>query len=242
MTGTVLRFVIVGVAAYLIGGIPWALVVGKGFYGIDVRTAGSGNLGATNVYRVLGRNAGLVTFALDALKGAGAVGLALLVVPSSVYGTTPSEAWNLTVWAEILAAFAVILGHSYSPYIGFKGGKGVATAAGALLVITPIAVPISVAIWVVVVWLTGMVSAGSIVIAALYPVWAYLFYREHPAVVIFALCGGALVVWRHRTNMVRIARGSEARVSWARRGARPASAVSSGRPATSEGTEKGRRV
>lgn len=244
MTETVIRFAIVAVCGYLIGGIPWALVIGKSFYGIDVRTSGSGNLGATNVYRVLGRNAGLATFGLDALKGAGAVLLALLVVPADTYGNVPSVTWNLTTWAEIVAALAVILGHSYSPYIGFKGGKGVATAAGALCVLTPLAVPFELAVWFAVVWVTGMVSAGSVTIAALYPVLAYAFYRDQPAILLFALVGAALVVWRHRANIARIARGEEATVSWARAGVRRrrASGAGSGGGTVSDRTDDGGRV
>jgi glycerol-3-phosphate acyltransferase PlsY len=244
VTETVFRFFIVAVTSYLIGGIPWALVIGKSFYGIDVREAGSGNLGATNVYRVLGRNAGLTTFALDALKGASAVAVALVIVPVSAYGDVPSATWNLTTWAEIVAALTVILGHSYSPYIGFKGGKGVATAAGALAVLTPIVIPIELAVWFAVVWVTGMVSAGSVTIAALYPVLAYVFYRDHPAIVLFALVGAALVIWRHRANIARIVRGEEATVSWARAGARrrPAIPASSGREPVSDVTDDRRRV
>jgi acyl phosphate:glycerol-3-phosphate acyltransferase len=242
VTETVLRLIIVAVAAYLIGGIPWALVIGKSFYGIDVRAVGSGNLGATNVYRVLGRNAGLATFGLDALKGASAVLLARLVVPASTYGDVPSAAWNLATWAEIVAAFAVILGHSYSPYIGFKGGKGVATAAGALCVLTPLVVPIELAVWFAVVWVTGMVSAGSVTIAALYPVLAYALYRDHPAIVLFALVGAGLVVWRHRANIARIARGEEATVSWARAGARRRPATGRERGPAADRTDDGRRV
>jgi glycerol-3-phosphate acyltransferase PlsY len=246
VTGTALRFVVVAVAAYLLGGIPWALVIGKAFFGVDVRTTGSGNLGATNVYRVLGRNAGLTTFALDTLKGITAVVVALFIVPASRYGDVPSVTWNLTTWAEIVAALAVILGHSYSPYIGFKGGKGVATAAGALTVLTPLAVPIELAVWFAAVWLTGMVSVGSVTVAVLYPFLAFAFYRDQPAIVLFALVGAALVVWRHRANIVRIASGEEAKVSWARGGTRRAASHDEtpdpGREEVSDMTDDGRRV
>ncbi len=240
MTQTVLRFVAVVAAGYLIGGIPWALVIGKTFYKVDVRTAGSGNLGATNVYRTLGVWAGTATFALDTLKGVVAVLLAMVIVPASMYGDVPSLAWNLTVWAEIAAALAVILGHAYSPYIGFSGGKGVATAPGAVLVLTPIAVILLVPVWLAVVWASGMVSAGSVTIAALYPVVVFLFYRDHPALVLFAVAGVALVIWRHRSNLRRIARGEERRVSWARRGARPKGAATRESATGSETGERGR--
>ncbi len=244
MTGVALRFVAVAAIAYLIGGIPWALVIGRLFYGVDVRTAGSGNLGATNVYRVLGRNAGLTTFALDAVKGAAAVGIALLIVPRAQFGDVPSEAWNLTTWAEIVAALAVMMGHSYSPYIGFKGGKGVATGAGALAVLTPLVVPIELAVWFAVVWVTGMVSAGSVTIAALYPVLAIVLYGDQPAIVLFALVGAALVIWRHRTNVGRIVRGEEARVSWARAAARAQRAprIEAGAQQSDVSTPKGRQL
>ncbi len=118
------RIVAAAVVSYLVGGISWAYIIGKRFYGIDVRLHGSGNLGATNVFRTLGAKAAIATLVLDVAKGAAAVGFAWWLVPVATYGETAHT------WAMIAATMAAILGHSYSPYIGFRGGKGIATAAG----------------------------------------------------------------------------------------------------------------
>lgn len=198
--------------AYFIGAIPWALIVGRRFYGVDPREHGSGNLGATNVFRVLGARAGGATLLLDAAKGAVAVGLARLLVPAEAVGSTWSD------WVALAAMMGAVLGHSYSPYIGFKGGKGVATSAGALAVLTPMAILIELLLMVGIVTLSRMVSLGSVIVALTYPplvIWLYPDNRPLQ-VVIFLLA--AVVVWRHRTNIVRIARGEERRLSLSKRG------------------------
>jgi len=193
--------------AYLLGGIPWALVVGKGLYGIDVRTVGSGNLGATNVMRALGPTAGVITLLLDAAKGAVAVAAAWALVPSTVFGTSVHE------WAMIGATMAAMLGHSYSPYIGFKGGKGVATASGALLVLTPLAWPFLLGTWLVIVAIWRIVSLGSVVIAVEYPLLCLWLYPGNWPIIGFAFVAAALVIWRHHANIRRIVRGEERKIS-----------------------------
>ena len=200
------------VFAYLVGGIPWALIIGLKFYRIDVRTQGSGNLGATNVLRVLGARAASATFVLDVAKGSAAVGLAWFLVPADVFGAAAQQ------WVMIAATMAAILGHSYSPYIGFKGGKGVATAAGGLLVLTPLPWPILFLTWLLVIALFRMVSLGSVVIAIEYPLLCLWLYPGDLVIIGFAVVAAALVIWRHRTNIVRIVRGQEARVSFKQRG------------------------
>jgi len=202
--------VIVAVAlAYLIGGIPWALIIGKRLYGIDVRTEGSGNLGATNVYRVLGTKAGVATAVLDVAKGAVAVGLAWLIVPPSLSATAHQ-------WALVGATMAAILGHSYSPYIGFSGGKGVAVAAGALLVLTPKVWPIMFVTFALVSLLTRYVSLGSIVTAIEYPLLTWYYYGSQTLFVAFSVAAAALVIWRHRSNIRRLLRGQESKIAWKR--------------------------
>lgn len=212
------RFAIVALAAYLIGAIPWALIIGKSIYGIDPRTAGSGNLGATNVGRLMGWKAALGSGTLDALKGFVSVWIAIWLVPPA------SSPEHITAWAEVVAAFCAILGHSYSPYVAFKGGKGIATAAGALLVMNPITVPILLAVFAFVLWLTSMVSAGSVTIAALYPVLILAIpqYRDEPAFIFFSFVAAALVIWRHHTNISRIIKGEERRITWGRHARRAA--------------------
>ena len=198
--------------AYLLGGIPWALIIGLKFYKIDLRTEGSGNLGATNVFRVLGAKAAAATLALDIAKGAAAVALAVLLVPEAQFGVLALE------WAMILATMAAILGHSYSPYIKLRGGKGVATAAGALLVLTPYPWPILLLTWLLVIAIFRLVSLGSVVIAIEYPILCLIFYPGDLLLIGFAAIAATLVVWRHRTNIVRIVRGQEPKVSFKNRG------------------------
>src|SRR5258705_7058458 len=151
------------VGSYLLGSIPFGYLAGR-LVGIDIRQTGSGNVGATNVVRVLGKRYGYPVFALDFLKGFGAVKISMLMAPGR-----PSE-WNSPEIVGILAAMSSILGHLYPPWLKFKGGKGVATSAGALLALTPVATLIGVAIWIIVFWLTRYVSLASITAAVVLPI------------------------------------------------------------------------
>jgi glycerol-3-phosphate acyltransferase PlsY len=201
------------VFGYLVGGVSWSLIIGKRFFNIDVREHGSGNLGATNVFRTLGTKAAIATLLLDAAKGSLAVGFAWWLVPVGAYGETAHT------WAMIGATMAAIFGHSYSPYIGFRGGKGVATAAGALLVFTPYPWPFLLGLCVVVVALSRMVSLGSVVIAVAYPILCLVFYPGNWTIFGFACVAAGLVIWRHRANIVRIWRREEPKISFKGRGA-----------------------
>ena len=205
--GLALRIALCLVVAYLLGAVPWSLIIGKRFYDTDVREHGSGNLGATNVLRVLGWKAALATFVLDVAKGAVAVASAFWIVPIATYGPLAHE------WAMIGATLAAILGHSYSPYIGFKGGKGVATGAGAVLVLTPYAWPILLLTWLAVVAGTRIVSLGSVIIAIEYPLLVLWLYPGDLPRIALAFVAAALVLWRHSANIRRILQGQEPRVS-----------------------------
>lgn len=196
---------------YLVGAIPFSLIVGKRFYGVDLRQHGSGNLGATNTFRTLGARAGLAVFALDVAKGAGAVALSMLLCPKSIIG----DARDLVM---VGVAAAAILGHSYSPYIRFKGGKGVATAAGAIAVMMPLAWPILFLSFLAIVAASRMVALGSVIIAIEFPVLMWLMYPDRRVFLAFAIPIALFVIWRHRTNIVRIARGQENRISLSGRG------------------------
>jgi glycerol-3-phosphate acyltransferase PlsY len=209
------------VFAYALGAIPWALIIGKLTSGIDPREHGSGNLGATNVFRVLGPKAGIATLVLDAAKGALAVAVARMVVTPEAYGAEAAG------WVSVAAMLAAVLGHSYSPYIGFKGGKGVATSAGALAVLTPLAFLLEITLFALVFALFRMVSLSSIVVALTYPVLVLVLYPGNVPVTVMVFVLAALVIWRHRTNIVRIARGEERRLSL--------SGGDGGRPDGSEG-------
>lgn len=203
----VVQFAVVIVAAYLIGAIPNALIVGRLLQRTDIRQHGSGNLGATNAWRVLGWRSGLLVLALDLGKGALAVWIAVVVHPASA-----SE--NLHDWFLIAAAMSAVVGHSYSPYVRFSGGKGVATAAGALLVMTPLAWVILLATFITVSLLSRMVSLGSLVIAVLFPILTVLLYADRTPFIPFSLLAAALVIWRHRSNIGRIIRGEESKISF----------------------------
>jgi glycerol-3-phosphate acyltransferase PlsY len=196
------------VGSYLLGSIPFGYLAGR-LRGIDIRQAGSGNVGATNAVRVLGKAYGYPVFALDFLKGFAAVTISMLMAPGR-----PPE-WNLPDLFGVLAAVSSVLGHSYSPWLKFKGGKGVATSAGALLALTPLATLVGVAIWIIVFCLTRYVSLASVIAAVILPI-VILLLRWHDQnngkPLICASAGvAAVVVWRHRSNLSRLMRGTEPR-------------------------------
>lgn len=202
----VLALLLIG--SYLLGSIPFGYLVGR-FAGTDIRQAGSGNVGATNVVRVLGKRYGYPVFALDVLKGFGAVKISMLLAVGR-----PAD-WNSPEIFGILAAISSVLGHLYPPWLKFKGGKGVATSAGALLALTPLATLIGVAIWVIVFWMTGYVSLASVIAAIVLPL-LILVIRWHDQsnikpLVYSSMCVAAIVVWRHRSNLSRLTRGTESR-------------------------------
>jgi glycerol-3-phosphate acyltransferase PlsY len=194
--------------SYLLGSIPFGYLAGR-LGGIDIQQAGSGNVGATNVVRVLGKRYGYPVFALDVLKGFGAVKISMLMAPGR-----PPE-WNSPEIFGILAAMSSVLGHLYPPWLRFKGGKGVATSAGALLALTPIATLIGVAIWVIVFWLTGYVSLASVIAAVVLPIVILVVswndQNKVKPLVYSSVCVAAVVIWRHRSNLSRLIRGTEPR-------------------------------
>jgi glycerol-3-phosphate acyltransferase PlsY len=199
-----LRAALVLAAAYLLGALPFSVWIAKWTRGIDVRTVGSGNPGATNVLRSAGRGPGIAALACDVLKGIAAVGLARLV--------TPSPAW--LGWA----ALAAVVGHVFSVFLDFRGGKGVATAAGALGAVSPAATLVALAIFVVIVAATRYVSLGSVVGAIAFPVALWVIAgRELDAGARLSLLAsssliGLLIVVRHRANLGRLLAGTENRL------------------------------
>jgi glycerol-3-phosphate acyltransferase PlsY len=196
------------VGSYLLGSIPFGYLAGR-LGGIDIRQAGSGNVGATNVVRVLGKRFGYPVFALDFLKGFGAVKISMLIAPGR-----PPE-WDTPEIFGILAALCSVLGHLYPPWLKFKGGKGVATSAGALLALTPTATLIGVAIWIVVFWLTRYVSLASITAAVVLPIVILVVSSQDQnkgrPLAYSSACVAAVVIWRHRSNLSRLIRGTEPR-------------------------------
>jgi glycerol-3-phosphate acyltransferase PlsY len=196
------------VGSYLLGSIPFGYLAGR-LVGIDIRQTGSGNVGATNVVRVLGKRYGYPVFVLDVLKGFAAVKISMLMAPGR-----PPE-WNSPEIFGILAAMSSVLGHLYPPWLKFKGGKGVATSAGALLALTPVATVIGVAIWIIVFWLTRYVSLASITAAAALPIVILVIssqdQNKRRPLVYSSACVAAVVIWRHRSNLSRLMHGTEPR-------------------------------
>jgi glycerol-3-phosphate acyltransferase PlsY len=184
-------------ASYLIGAIPTGVLLTR-LAGVgDVRQAGSGNIGATNVYRVAGRRLGILTLVGDALKGVAPVlfAIAVLHFPDFRVG---------------LMALAAFLGHCFPVYLGFKGGKGVATALGIYLVLSPLAVLVAFLIFALILWKWRFVSLASICAAAAIPFLVFLF-QQSPALFGVSLAISALVILRHQTNIQRLINGTENR-------------------------------
>lgn len=201
--------------AYLLGSVPSAVWVGRLTHGLDVREHGSGNAGATNVFRVLGWKLGLLVLLLDVLKGwlaAGPVADALVGGHGLVPGTEAAMPWQLA--CGVLA----IVGHTFPVFAGFRGGKGVATTAGVLLALTPGALGITVASFAVVFGLTRYVALGSLTAAVVYPATLYAMRfgsgREVPTtLLVVGTLMGAWLFWTHRTNIRRLLRGEEKRLT-----------------------------
>jgi glycerol-3-phosphate acyltransferase PlsY len=191
-------------AAYLLGSIPFGLLLGKLFGAADVRKAGSGNIGATNVARVAGPLAGILTFLLDAAKGALAVLLAARL-------TNDSALWMM------IAGLCALVGHCFPIWLGFRGGKGVATAAGIFLVLCPPAFLGAVILFFLVVLYWRFVSLASISAAAAMPLLIYFFWAPHhapPYVVTFgSLAAALLIVYKHDANIQRLVQGDEPKFS-----------------------------
>ena len=195
---------------YFFGSFPAGYFAGR-IAGIDVRSAGSGNIGATNVLRMLGKQWGYPVFAIDALKGFAAVRLALYLVRF-----WPSAQPNAEYFA-ILTAIMSVAGHVFPVWLGFKGGKGVATSAGALCGLMPWAVPCVFVVWFLVFQISRYVSLASIVAAISLPVivslFAYWKFIDTAALIYFSILIMLIVLWRHRSNFSRLLKGTEQRFS-----------------------------
>lgn len=186
------------VASYLLGAIPTSYWVVRALRGLDLRTVGSGNLGATNLYRQLGWRWAVPVGLFDALKGA---------IPVAVFGP-----WaGLGLVGSVGLGVVAVLGHVFSVFVGFRGGKGVATGGGIVLGIAPWAFLGTLLVWAVVVRLTGYVSLGSIVGAVVLPGLLWLLHPAARPAVWFVAALSALVVWFHRANIARLRAGTEHR-------------------------------
>jgi glycerol-3-phosphate acyltransferase PlsY len=185
------------VVAYLIGSVPFALIIAKRWGEPDLRRIGSGNLGAANVLRSSGVTAGVLVALLDVGKGIAGVLLAARLDGSNT--------------APAVAGFAAIVGHIYPVWLRFRGGKGVATACGVFTALAPIAVPPALAVFLVSAWLTKYISVGSVLASAALPPIAYAMGMPTP-IVAAAVAAAALIVFRHRSNLARVWLGTERRI------------------------------
>jgi len=183
--------------AYVIGSVPFALILARRWGAVDLRRVGSGNLGAANVWRASGMTAGVVVALLDIAKGAAGVAVAGRLDPGA---GTPAA-----------AGFAAVLGHIYPIWLGFRGGKGVATSCGVFAMLTPLAVPPALAIFFAAVWVTKYISVGSVLASLALPPIAYATGSPAPAVGA-AVGVASLIVFRHRSNLRRVREGTERRV------------------------------
>ena len=185
------------VLAYLIGSVPFALILARRWGAVDLRRIGSGNLGAANVLRASGVRAGILVAVLDVTKGAASVVMAARLSPNAA--------------ATAAAGLAAIIGHIYPVWLRFRGGKGAATACGVFSVLTPLAVPPAVTVFVLTVWATKYVSLGSVLASLALPPIAYATGSGAPAVVA-ASAAATLIVFRHRSNLMRLRAGTERRL------------------------------
>lgn len=192
-----MQYFIAAVLSYLIGSIPNGLIIGKLLRGIDIREFGSKNIGATNVFRVLGPWPALLVFVSDMLKGLLGVYLGQYLTDTSV--------------GQLLGGMLAITGHNWSLFLGFKGGRGVATGLGVVAVLVPKITAIIFLIWAVIVYFTRYVSLGSIVAAGFLPVFIWLF-NERVEYLYFGIIAGLFVILRHRPNIERLIKGQELKI------------------------------
>lgn len=194
------------IIAYLLGSIPTALIISKRFFGIDIRDYGSGNMGATNTFRVLGSKYGTIVMVFDILKGMAAVGL-FYFLPYYLHNE-----WDRTNFM-IGLGLAAVLGHIFPIFANFKGGKGVATLFGMILAVQPVVAVSCVGVFIIVLYLTRYVSLSSILGALMLPVSVLWIWNEHETMYrVFALLVAFMVILTHQKNIGRILRGVESRI------------------------------
>ena len=196
-----LDFVVAAAISYLLGSIPNGLILGKAIWGVDLRQHGSKNIGATNAWRTIGKAGGISIFALDFLKGAVSAYLGLHLGGSELAG--------------VLCGILAIAGHSWSVFLAFKGGKGVATGLGVIAALMPEVTLIVFAVWFAIVYFTGYVSLGSIVGAALVPILT-LFFGLHTEFLILGLIAAVFIIYRHKSNIERLLKGTESKIKAAK--------------------------
>jgi acyl phosphate:glycerol-3-phosphate acyltransferase len=194
--------------AYLIGSIPTALIISKKYFGVDIRDYGSGNMGATNTFRVLGKKYGTIVMVCDILKGMAAVGLFNLM-PYYIHGINSLERTNFMIGLGLSS----VLGHIFPVWANFKGGKGVATLFGMILAIQPVVAVSCIGVFLLVLFLTRFVSLSSILAGIMLPISVLWIWNEDEILYrIFALLVAVLIIFTHQKNIIKLLRGAETRV------------------------------
>jgi len=193
--------IFIALLGYLLGSIPTGLLISRLFSKVDPRTVGSKNIGATNVFRTAGKTLGILTLIGDVLKG---------LIPGVVIRWVATDQWGLTTdqWIAI-AGLSPFLGHIFPIFLGFKGGKGVATAVGVYLPISPLSVLIEVFVFVGIVWKWRVVSLGSMICATTIPILIAFFRSDSQAYFVISVIIAALILYRHQSNIVRLLQGTE---------------------------------
>lgn len=213
-----IRLVIVAILSFIVGSFPTAVVVSRQFFGFDIRERGSGNMGSTNAFRVLGAKWGTVVQIVDILKGV----LAVTVIAYFFHGEqipfpnyTPFQDMTLV---RVICGIAAVMGHIWSPFVGFKGGKGINTAAGMLLGVAPVEVAVILGIFIITVGLSGYISLGSVFAAMALPLTMFVRFNifhvniEGYHTIVLLLVGLSLmVIYAHRQNIQRLLEGNESR-------------------------------
>lgn len=206
----IVSYFVTALIAYLLGSIPTGYLVARS-RGIDIRTVGSGNIGATNVFRILGKPAGIFVLTVDALKGFVACRFVGLLAHKLLAG--PSQNDSATdEFLKIIGGICAILGHNYTCWLKFKGGKGIATSAGVTLALLPLAMGISLGVWLLLLLITRYVSVASVGAAFVLPFAAWWPARSSRTMIIVAAAISALAIYKHRANIQRLREGTENRV------------------------------
>ncbi len=200
-------YIVVAIVAYLLGSIPSGFLVAQA-RGLDIRMVGSGNIGATNTLRTMGKTAAVVVLLADALKGWLAVALVARHVPAWLFPTSDPVAH---IWLELIAGFAAVLGHNYTVWLWFKGGKGIATSAGVLLALVPGPLFVIFVVFVIVIVLTRFASLASIAASVTLPFAVWLMGYDLRFIIVTAVMT-TLAVFRHRGNIQRLMNGTESRI------------------------------
>ena len=202
----ILCYILTALGAYLIGSIPFGFLVAKA-KGVDIRSAGSGNIGATNAMRVLGKPAGIFVLLMDALKGYAACTW-LVALIFTTFTVAPEQFETL----RIVAGIGVVLGHNYTCWLKFKGGKGIATTAGVYLALAPWALLVGLIVFILAVLVTKYVSVGSIAAAIALPVTVWVMTPHNLFLGIVTTALGALAIYKHKGNIQRLRAGTENRL------------------------------